>query len=173
MPLSGPSRRHLAASVLLAFALLTACGEDAGPVGPPTASPSEPGSEAPVGLDAEGVAAWNVWQEQGLDSYTYTLTVGCFCPALLGVEVVVRDGEVVRLDGKPFDPGTTVTGFDGLAPTVDHLFDVLAQAQQSADDVTVRYEAQTGVPTSILVDQMVNAIDDEISYTVKHLVPVA
>ena len=172
MPLSRPSRRHVAASALMAFVFLTGCGEAAGPVGSPTPSASDAMPEAPVGLDRDGVAAWNLWQQQGLDSYTYTLTVGCFCPALMGVEVVVRDGEVVRLDGKPYDPATTVPGFDGMPPTLDHVFDVLAQDQQSADDVTVRYDALTGVPVSIEVDHMANAIDDEISYRVENLLPL-
>lgn len=177
MPLSQPSRartsrRCVAAGVLMAVAVLTGCGESAGPEGTATPSPSDTASEAPVGLDREGVAAWNRWQEQALGSYTYTLTVGCFCPALLGVEVVVRDGEVVRLDGKPYDPAATVPGFDGRPPTVDHLFDVLAQDQQSADEVTTRYDEVTGVPISIEVDHMANAIDDEISYRVERLQPL-
>ncbi len=166
------SGRCVAASVLMAVAVLTGCGESAGPEGTTAPSPSDIAPKAPSGLDREGVAAWDLWQEQALDSYTYTLTVGCFCPALLGVEVVVRDGEVVRLDGKPYDPATTVPGFDGQPPTVDHLFEVLAQDQQSADQVAARYDELTGVPISIEVDHMADAIDDEISYRVERLQPL-
>lgn len=173
MPLSRLSRGHVtAAGVLLAGAVLTGCGETAVPLGSTTPSPSDSVPEAPAGLDRDGVAAWNLWQEQELDSYRFTLTVGCFCPALLGVEVVVRDGEVVRLDDKPYDPATTVPGFDGLAPTIDHLFVVLGDDLTKADEVTVRYDDETGVPVTIDVDHMANAIDDEIGYAVKDVTPL-
>jgi hypothetical protein len=84
--------------------------------------------------------------------------------------VEVHNGEVTAIGGKPYR-GEDVIGF-GEAPTIDALFARLAKAMQKADDVDARYDAETGVPTSINVDWMTNAIDDEIGYSATELVPL-
>jgi hypothetical protein len=138
----------------------------------PVVQSTDPGRTAtpPRGLDADGVAAWTRWQTQDLSDYRYQLTVGCFCPAIR-TTVEVRDGDVTLIDGKPYR-GKDVIGFDDSAPTIDALFVQLAQAMRRADDVDAKYDPEAGVPTSIDVDWMTNAIDDEIGYSVTDLGPL-
>lgn len=151
----------LAVSVALIVAGCTAGGS---PAAEPTPTASPPTIEAPAGLDDEASEAWNRWQQLGWDDYTYRLTVGCFCPAVMRVPVQVTGGDVVRFDDRPYNDQRPITGFESEQPTIDALFEIVAEAQNSADEVTVTYDEVTGAPTKVFVDWIENAIDDEISY---------
>ncbi len=132
------------------------------------ASPTEP----PDGLDAEGVTAWTLWQEQGWRDYSYRLSVLCFCDSVMKAPVKVKDNHVVTVNGKPLAPDQPVTGFGNTAqPTINVLFAVLGMALEDADEVSVEYDSETGVPTSINVDWISHAIDDEISYSATQVTP--
>jgi hypothetical protein len=119
----------------------------------------------PAGLDAEGVSAWTLWQEQGLADYSYRLSVLCFCDHVRKAPVEVKAGKVVRFEGRPLVPDQQVTGFGKKQPTINALFVELGQAQDDADEVTVEYDSETGVPTRISVDWFTDSLDDEISYS--------
>lgn len=146
-----------------ALGLSSACTSDAGhrSVAPTfdAVIPTPPG-----GLDAEGVRAWTTWQRLGVDDYRYRLTVGCYCLSVDG-QVDVENGEVVSIEGKRYG-GEPITGFPDGDPTVDEVFGQLSRALRHADRVKVAYDPDTGVPRTIEVDWMSNAIDDEISYRV-------
>ncbi len=100
-------------------------------------------------------------------AYRYTLDVDCFCPGGR-FDVVVRNGEVVQ----SHRVGSGGFGGSGVPPgglTIDGLFTVVSQARGSsppADNVTVSYDERYGYPQRISIDQFVDAVDDEISYTV-------
>ncbi len=100
-------------------------------------------------------------------AYRYTLEVDCFCP-WGRFDVVVRNGEVVQSRRV----GSGGFGGSGVPPgglTIDGLFTVVSQARGSsppADNVTVSYDERYGYPQRISIDQFVDAVDDEISYTV-------
>ncbi len=154
-------------------AVLSGCAAQQPSAGPTTSpSPSIRIPAPPKGLDAEGVAAWERWKQQGLTDYTYRLTVGCFCPALMGVPVAVKDSSVTEVDGKRYDADRSVTGFANTQPTIDGLFVELGQALEDADDVTVKYDKTTGVPSSVAIDWIKNAVDDEMSYSADGVEPV-
>jgi len=125
----------------------------------------------PAGLDAEGVSAWTLWQQQGWTDYSYRLSVLCFCDHVMKAPVEVKAGKVVIFEGKPLAPDQQVTGFGKKQPTINALFVELGQALDDADEVTVEYDSETGVPTSINVDWISDAIDDEISYSATRVTP--
>ena len=156
------------AATVCALGLSSAC--TSGPEPRSLVQTDDPDVPAPPpGLDTEGAAAWTTWQRLGVDDYRYRLTVGCFC---LGVDgpVEVSGGEVTRVEGKRYD-GESLTGFPDGDPTVDEVFRQLSRALRHADQVEVTYDPRTGVPKTIEVDWMTNAIDDEISYRVTDLEP--
>ena len=109
------------------------------------------------------------WTSQGINHYRFNLTISCFCPfqEVNPVTVEVLDGRIVSMsgaDGQPLDESFRST-FD-QAGTVDLLFAIAEDNLAHADQVSVTYDATYGFPTSIVVDRIKMAIDDEISYYV-------
>ena len=50
--------------------------------------------------------------------------------------------------------------------TIDSLFDVIQDAiADEADQLTVSYNSEFGYPTNVEIDRMINAIDDEYTFT--------
>lgn len=86
------------------------------------------------------------------------------------LSVEVRDGQVVAMVDQQGQP---VTEFqDSFLPyaSIDKLFDTLEKAQNGgADKVTVEYDSQRGYPSSIYIDYIEQAADDEMSFTVSGL----
>lgn len=114
------------------------------------------------------------WAAAGLTNYTYEVQVGCFCgisawtPSL----VTVTDGSVssaVRIGDSEDVPANLLSQL----PTVDDLFDRIHSAeQQDAHSIDVSYHSTMGYPTSIAIDYIENAVDDEISFTASAVTPI-
>lgn len=109
------------------------------------------------------------WADAGIDTYTITIERMCFCPDVGPYEVSVEDGEAVSVtkDGEdvPLDDESLAT----WPLTVEDLFAEVDDAERTADDVTVSYDATLGFPRKIFIDHIENAIDDEMSYVVRDL----
>lgn len=162
------SRKHVT-NIIATTLLLGACTaapQLSGGEGEPSGSASE--TTVPAGLDTQGEAAWNRWQNQSIDDYSYRLTVRCFCPPVDGKRVVVEDGYVVSIGGKSLDDLPPLTGFGHLAPTIDNLFRLL---NGGAEEVDVSFDKSSGIPKDIFVDNVIHAIDDEVSYAVDQFRP--
>ncbi len=125
---------------------------------------------APDELEAQR----QVWAERGGSDYRVTVQRQCFCPDTDPVEVTVTGGEVVQAIRSPLPGGTgSAEPLDAADYedwfTVDGLFAVVEAALEQADDVAVRYDPTLGHPTSIEIDWIGAAIDDEVSYRVTDL----
>lgn len=149
------SRRGFAAAFAAIVVSLTGCGL--------TGPGLREGDEV-----ARNQALWN--QVRPAD-YHYTVGRNCFCPpGFLGpVRVTVLDENVVSrvyVDSGEDVPAEVAEHF----PTVDGLFDFIRDAYaQDAFRIEVEYDTQTGVPVSIFVDYIENAIDEEQGFTVTAL----
>jgi hypothetical protein len=177
----------LAAALLFTLVVVSACGglDETAPNGDtPPAAPGGPTVDPPeetVGETGELVEPWlreldearARWEALGLDHYTIELSRGCFCPVeFVGpFRVTVADGRVESVEyarsdmtGKP--PAEAVR----LMPSVESLFAEIAEANLTgAAEVRVTYDPETGVPTDIYIDQIAEAVDEEISYEVRLL----
>jgi hypothetical protein len=107
------------------------------------------------------------WDASGVSHYSFQLTISCFCPFMdiIPVSVEVKDGQIVSMtdaQGKPLADNFRET-FEKAA-TVEGLFAIAEENLSNADQVEVTYEAQYGFPTSIVVDRIKLAVDDEVSY---------
>eukprot|EP01025_Chloroclados_australasicus_P015552 TRINITY_DN1747_c0_g1_i1.p2 TRINITY_DN1747_c0_g1~~TRINITY_DN1747_c0_g1_i1.p2 ORF type:complete len:176 (-),score=8.28 TRINITY_DN1747_c0_g1_i1:512-1039(-) len=99
------------------------------------------------------------WLSLGLQYYSYDIKRSCFCfPLEFTAQVSV-----------------TVCGFQATEPpyyedvnTMVKVFDVLCQAILEADEVTVSYHPTYYFPTSIGIDYIEMAIDDEKGYTISN-----
>lgn len=157
----------LAAGLAAAALLLAACGSETGGPG----GGSGGGSSAPpriVTLDEARAA----WAGTGASTGEYTLQVvrSCFCAPVM-LTSTVRGGKAVEVSGtSPAELGGTGGEADdqllvGIPRTVAELHDALAKAQTDAHLVAVTYDSQ-GVPVSVWVDPIENAVDDEYGYDV-------
>ena len=112
-----------------------------------------------------------LWTTAGITDYDYRFQRFCFCApgfATPGI-VSVRDGIIVSVaevgDGEPLDP------VDYL--TLDELFDEIQSAiDLPADTIDVTYDGQLGFPSSIGIDFILEAADDERSYAASEFAPV-
>ena len=125
-----------------------------------------PAAFGPAGQDAPQ-SPQALWEAQELESYRYTLQVGCFCLTDLTRPVVieVRDGAVASVtyadDGSAADPAL-FEQYD----SIDDLFAVIADAEaQNPARLDVTYAEETGVPLSVEIDISEEMADEELYLT--------
>ncbi len=146
------------ASVLFLGLAASACGSADEPSDSSAGGgPPPPGSEIPTDLTLPG------------SDYSYTVNAGCGEGAgLMGLyRIQVADGKVVEawpLSGT--GGGAALTD----VPTIDQLVQETEAAEQDgADEVTVT-TSPLGYPHRIMIDQIADAIDDEVCYTISDVV---
>lgn len=158
-------RRLLIVVVVGSLALLS-CGDDdvatstTSSTGLPTVPPQ--GSPEQDRLDAARAR----WDASGIEDYEWTYERSCFCPRFT-VTVQVEGGVAVSHQVEPQEGGFPESDEDPQILTMTDLFDEVQEAIDTADALTVDYEEQSGSVTSIDVDPIKNAIDDEYGYVVR------
>jgi hypothetical protein len=192
---SGTTNRWLhglALTALVAIGLLAACGDvDQPAAGVPDSSETSAVTSIPtlmveptlapatnattlLGSVTEEVAAElaaqrATWQEEGPDSYEFTMRIEVFGPWYGEYEVVVVDDEpvsIVRVDE------SVPAIMPDLPGTIDAVFDVL-EGMVTADSFTATYHDGLGYPMSAVIDNYLNAVDDEFAVFVTSLTPTA
>lgn len=105
------------------------------------------------------------WEAQGITDYRFNLNIGCFCPwsELMPLTIVVRNGEAVSISAHGEQvPAPFLENFVQY-DTVEDLFKVILSAQESgADEINTEYDPVYGFPTSIAIDYIEMAMDDEM-----------
>jgi len=111
-----------------------------------------------------------LWQSTRPAAYTYAVERLCYCLLPGPVRVIVREGAATeRVYVETGDP--VPQELADLYPTVDGLFDLLAQAFGSgAHEVDVSYDPTTGVPVDFWIDYEENVADEELGMRVVELV---
>jgi hypothetical protein len=145
-------------AVLVAGVLLVAPGRspDVGDRSPsPTASPSAIDTPLPT----DGPVAW-----VAPDRYRFALTSSCGERSLIGSFLItVRNDGVTRYVVRDGEDHWTRDAM----PTIDDLLAEAAEARlQGADEVVVETDPADGHPTSIRIDRLSNAVDDEACYEI-------
>ena len=111
------------------------------------------------------------WQAAKITHYRYSLSVGCFCAFMdqMPVNIEMKDGEIVSVTSTN---GNAITATDDLYEILqsyagmDMLFNQVKAASENADKVEVTYNPTNGFPTSITIDLIEEAVDDELYITV-------
>lgn len=190
-----PARRSALAAALLGCLLastgLSGCGSgdaardtsgaaadatDGTATGSPAPSGSPEGS-APTGAPTS-VAPGSTYPAFAPRDYDYVLGLQCYCPVLGSVSIRVRDGEVAaaRLvdlpaTGEDVDP-TAVPEVARLTiqDVIDRANEQAAKGTPKDGRVKVTWPDGSIAPTSVAIDPVRYATDDEITYTISKVV---
>ena len=122
------------------------------------------------------------WQQSGLTNYTFTVQKTCFCPLSdsLPIQFNIKDSVVVdsnydcsELQFIRPEPLCDEKPDSRLNQTVESLFQIIQNGIDSnADQITVEYNPTYGFPSSINIDFIELAADDEINYQISNFKPV-
>jgi hypothetical protein len=127
-------------------------------------------SLAPQRQTTELEAARQRWRAQNLHTYAFTLQRSCFCGNVHPLYIpVVSDTVVGALD---LETGTWVDR--QLGETIEDLFTFVQNAiDRPAQQIRVEYDAAKGFPSEIDYDGAAQIADDEISYRISDVHPIA
>ncbi len=167
--------KKLIAGILVSAmaAIAVACGSDT-PASEPTATPTPaqptetpvaptptkpPATPTPSQPDVrqQVLDAFARWNSDRPTNYQFMFERICFCPPADPVLVIVNGQQIV----------SQVDSAEWAAPlTVDEIFDETLKALNSAESLVthVEFERDLGYPISVSIDQIVGAVDDEVSY---------
>jgi Family of unknown function (DUF6174) len=144
-------------SRLVGLALLVAAASCRDTVGP---------DREPTGLEA----AHQLWQAQNLHTYAFTLQRSCFCANVHPLYVVVLSDTVAGV----LDLETATAVDRQLGETVEGLFGFIQDAiDRRAQMIHAEFDSVKGFPTAIDYDGAAQIADDEISFRVSDVHPIA
>lgn len=147
----------------------TTTGGAIGPtVAPGDVSPPGPGRPTPPDATARAALAAARARWAAPAAYTFRVRFTCMCPMGGAWEVRVVDGvavETTAVDPRPLS-GSLPAGFR----TVEELFAELDRALVWAEAVAATYDAALGYPVSVDIDNITQAIDDELSWRITSFV---
>jgi len=85
--------------------------------------------------------------------------------------IEVTDGKVVSMisaDGKTLDLADSSYGEFISYATIDKVFTETQSALDKADEVKITYDPKYGFPSTVMIDFIKNALDDELSIYVEN-----
>jgi len=119
-----------------------------------------------VALPADLAARRDAWLRLGPVDYTWVIQMGCECGLNGEYTITVVDGQVTEIGWPPrMEPGVELP-----VKTVDDLYAKAAETIAEGGEVHAD-RGDGGIPTTITYDPVPNAIDDELSLTVKSFTP--
>ena len=104
-----------------------------------------------------------LWESKGIDSYSFTQRISCFCSEEYREpkEVVVRDGVIVSVAGVAYD-----TDIHQSILAVDARFDYIRKSLAREPEMfSVEYDTVYGFPSRFYFDFSFMIADEEIDYT--------
>ncbi len=115
------------------------------------------------------------WQMANVNHYRFSLAVSCFCAFMqkMPLSIEVKDGQVVSMI---YNDGSAVPDnereFFAQYETINALFDYTKGAMRDADEIHIQYDSTYGFPSSVQIDFIKNAVDDELSLNVQGFEPL-
>ncbi|AFZ24755.1 hypothetical protein Cylst_2548 [Cylindrospermum stagnale PCC 7417] len=110
-----------------------------------------------------------LWNQQNISNYRYTLTRSCFCTAEARGPVVVEVREGVTTVTSVATGETVDSQLFKQYDTVPNLFNVVKEAIASkASSLTVQYDSKLGYPTQINIDYNSQIADEELYLTIEN-----
>jgi hypothetical protein len=174
-PLRSPEQRRggpkssriqlTAAATALALSALAGCSGDDGDsptAEDPASTPTNESSDGPTEEPTVGT-----YPEFAEPDYTFVLEQFCFCPITGPVKVTVEGGEVTSAVVLKGAKGGVKKGSDAPDYLRQTINDVIAEANDTESaEVVVDWPADQDWPNTVAVDQIENAVDDEVTYSI-------
>jgi hypothetical protein len=113
----------------------------------------------------------DLWNQQNLSNYRYTLTNSCFCisEARGPVVIEVRNGKMTSITNAATNQPANPELFQKY-DTIPKLFDLIGDAiAKEVDSLTVEYNPTLGYPTQINIDFSSQIADEELFLTIENL----
>lgn len=110
-----------------------------------------------------------LWNSQRPAHYRYVVQILCFCSPEITqpVRIEVKNGQTVSVVDATTGQPNTNTRFAPLN-TLDKMFGVIQEAiARPVDKLEAKYDGTYGFPTLIRLDPILNAVDDEIQYSIR------
>lgn len=147
--------------LLLALTVLTACGTDGRAQDDTSPAPAASGS-----VDPTATTSAAPWPAFGVSDYRYRLRVLCYCPQIGPVEVTVVDGAVTTaVLTRGAAAGSDAPDYARLS--IDDIIDAANAAATGSGSADVIWPDDSDHPTSVSVDRIQGAVDDEVTYTIR------
>lgn len=107
------------------------------------------------------------WNDANISHYRYQLGVSCFCPfgEQMPITIEVKNDEVILItdvNGNEVSESDPIWEILNQYLTIDRLFVSLKSSLNDAEKIEVSYDAEYGFPSSIAVDYIIQAVDDEV-----------
>jgi hypothetical protein len=129
----------------------------------PRPLPGVVGSEA---SKTDTAAARERWERSGIDDYSFSVDVVCFCTIAGRFEVVVEGGVPVTVtqEGNEVDAARS----DFIEFTVEGLFDLAGtwNGGLEPDRMVASFDPDLGYPIDLRIDAISEAVDDEVTVVV-------
>jgi ketosteroid isomerase-like protein len=151
----------VAATTFAITALAGCSGDDDGDTA------TDPASKSPTTSEPTDPPTVGTYPEFEAANYTYLLEQQCYCPVTGPVKVTVEDGEVtsavITTGGHGMKKGSDAPEY--LQLTIN---EVIARANDTdAAEITVDWPDGQEWPNTVAVDQVANAVDDEVTYVIR------
>lgn len=121
-----------------------------------------------VGAVDNDTSAQEQWAARGPANYRYVWVTS----AMVGTSSTLVEVRGRRVVFQAPLTGTTIGPDARTAPTIDEVFSLVRAAQQRADQVQTTYNAAWGYPSSVHIDDNLDAVDDEHTFSVEALEPL-
>lgn len=112
-----------------------------------------------------------VWTQKNLANYTYKFNWSCFCPPdyTAPVQILVQAGKITEIADAMTGQKLDAARFKDYR-TIDGLFDFIQDAiNRNADSIQATYDATLGYPTSVSIDYIKQAADEEMAFSASGL----
>ena len=109
-----------------------------------------------------------LWKDANITDYTLNQSKGCFCPGPFEWQVFVKNStkDSVVFDEIWLEQGITYEDVFNEARTIEEIFDYIEKViNDKPDELNTKYDETYGFPTSIGIDYIEEAVDDEIGYS--------
>jgi hypothetical protein len=109
----------------------------------------------------------NKWEALGVDSYSFTLQISCFCTEettrLKAVKIV--NNQITSVNETPYNSDK-----HWGVMTISQLFDEIENAERDKVFLLrVEYDQDKGFPNSVYIDREEMMADEEMGYTITNL----
>jgi hypothetical protein len=109
----------------------------------------------------------NKWEALGVDSYSFTLQISCFCTEettrLKAVKIV--NNQITLVNETPYNSDE-----HWGVMTISQLFDEIENAERDKVFLLrVEYDQDKGFPNSVYIDREEMMADEEMGYTITNL----